>query len=476
MLNSTGGSVTTLVGDETGDLALLQTLQTEPDPISIYLADAHPNLDFGTFDRSGSLEFHDSDRTKVKVKLSGSGEGRVTQDNFGRTMIRLTDTGPRTRLTITDGAGGNRMADIHDIVVVGGSMKTITGKSTNFSGLLNVSDGSISKVEFRNVDTRCTWLIGADDPRDQLQFRLTNVKDTSVDSKIPIKNIAVREWVDQNSLQEPDTITAPWVKTVKATLAFGAGFDLIGINAPQGNALKSVKAGDGLPTGVYRVASGDIGSIRGDEVAQGFVIDDPHSHLGKFNISGDATFDIEVRLAGNIDVKGTVRESTLVLNQPVDSRRNALKKLKVKGKMEKFVLTSAGHVGTIDAQIMEEVFIYLAVGERDPGVTFPPSIPNPFDANAELKKVKTKKLRNEEASFIKSVIAAARIRSAKLEYIQFDNNNIAFSMLTDSIRSLTFREAEVRNRGFRMTNVETANDAKGQVETDELNDFEIRVL
>ena len=474
VLNGQGESVTTLVGDGAGNLTLLQTLQTEPGPVSVYVADADPNLDFGTFDRDDSLVFRDGDGTKVKVKLSRNGEGRVTQDSYGRTMIRLVDTGRSAKLTITDGGGGNKVANIHDIIVVDGSMKAIKGKSTDVSGALTVSDGTIRKIEFRDVDTRSTWLIGEDDPRDALRLKFNSVKDTSINSKIPIKKIRVKEWLDLNSLQEPDVIAAPWVKSVNASRDFGAGFDLTGVGAPNGDALKSVKAGGDLPSGVYKVASGDIGSIKGGEVFEDFVIDAPNSDLRKFKSSGDATFDVELLSAGKVNVKGTLWESTLTLNQPVDSRQDALKKLKVKGKIDKLVLISGGNVGTINAQIMEEVFVYIAVRDLGPGETFPPASPNPFTASAELKKVKTKKLKDQEASFIKSVIAAARIKSAKLQYTEFDNNNIAFGVLADSIKLLTFREADVKNSHFKVKNEETQDDV--EVDTDDLNDFEIRVV
>jgi hypothetical protein len=474
-----------------------QTLQMAPDgAAALYIADALPDADFGIFDNNDSLEFRDDDGTLIKVSLSGPGEGRVTQDAFGRILINIEGTSGQSKLNIASQRGGNGVANLHDIIVAGGGLGQIDGKGADLTGTLRVLDGGVNKITLRNVEAERGIQIGAGDNANQtLDLTFNHVKNTSIQSALPIKSIKVSSWLDPNAQSQPDAIVAPWVGTVKAG-DFDAGFTLSGVDAPRGLALNSVKARD-IKAGIYQIAQGDIGSIKAESIAQAIADDvaDGFTESVRFNVAGaikkldvkgNAAFDLLAQRAETISVKGDLINSRirLTLVTEGDEQARALKSLKVGGLVEELLLDSAGSIDTIDVDLIRESRVFLGVTPLQPGQSFPSVDADPFNHDATLRQFKTKRQKDgpdpdddDEPSFEDTVVAARNIGKLDLQLVKLDNNNTKFGVAADRIDALNFGDSEDDRVRYQLKDLDTAQDVLDQLDNPAaLDDFEIRLF
>lgn len=230
---------------------------------------------FGDFDarQKVKLTVLDNNDVPVTFTLSSPGYGEIV-GNGNFTTLTLNNTQPTSKLSVkTKGKGV--VTSLGDILV-NGSIASITGKTTNLRGDINVL-GSLKQLVLGDVlaDVPDGHLISigasSTDPSETLSISLAKVTDLSIDSaSFPIKSITATEWLEGNDLQ--DYIDTPWLGRLtikgdtKNQVAGNFQANLF-ITGPGGIALADAKISGVLDKAFWRI-SGNVGSITAGAISE----------------------------------------------------------------------------------------------------------------------------------------------------------------------------------------------------------------
>ncbi|NQU76058.1 MAG: tandem-95 repeat protein, partial [Planctomycetes bacterium] len=254
------------------------------------------------FDRQTRAQYHDADGNLVTLSLRGEGSGYILFSGIGDedpNTVVLEGTTARSSLTISTSRG--TQTDLSELVV-NGSLRTLTAKTTNLTGTLTVS-GAINKLSLGN--TSGSIVIGqSDDPGDKVSLTLGEVADLSIQSDIPIRSLTAVQWLDLTPTA--DEIVAPYMGTLKVTgkrtmdLAgdFAAAITLTGY--PDARYTLGRASIAGALTGVWDI-TGNTRSIKVGQSTSNWTLELDTADLKGIRL-GEAT-NITIQ-AGNI---GTVR-------------------------------------------------------------------------------------------------------------------------------------------------------------------------
>jgi len=142
--------------------------------------------------RTGKTVLNDSNGVPVTFNLTGDGWYGITGDNNNFSQITLFNTTEKSALTIS--TKGKTYTSVGDIVV-GGSLKAITAKTTNLRGDIIVN-GSLGTLALGDVADAHTITIGSSpNPKAAVTIVFDQVADLTLDSQMPIKSITATEWL-----------------------------------------------------------------------------------------------------------------------------------------------------------------------------------------------------------------------------------------------------------------------------------------
>lgn len=157
------------------------------------------------------------DRVTISIKGPGSGTVRFSGaagGNADAIGLTLDGTTAATSVVVKAPRDGTSLGDI----VVNGSLKAFTGKTTDLAGNLTAA-GSIGKLALRNAGGgRTITYSGAGAPASMM---FGSVADLSVASVVAIKSLKATQWLDGDAI--PDTIAAPLIQSIATRGEFGAG-------------------------------------------------------------------------------------------------------------------------------------------------------------------------------------------------------------------------------------------------------------
>jgi hypothetical protein len=237
------------------------------------------------FDANNVGTFRDANHEWVKIALTGGGTGKLQfahlpdpDGGLDAGLVVLTGTGPTSALTITT-TGAGSATTIGGVLVLSGSLGTITGKTTSLNGAIAVP-GLLGAVTLddalagSSIDVDSAGVVLG---TTQLSLTFDHVTDTSVDTHAePIKAITVSDWA--NTAASPvEQIAASWIgtittlgrkantKVVPAVTALAGDFSVDMVVSDAGApaktlALGTVKIAGGV-SGTSWDVSGDVGPI-----------------------------------------------------------------------------------------------------------------------------------------------------------------------------------------------------------------------
>ena len=166
---------------------------------------------FGSFAarRNVKLTVNDTQGKPVTFALTGNGVGEVVGGN-AFTQVVLSGTDASTAVTITTAKGAE--TTVRDMVVHG-SLKSLTAKTTDLSGDLAV-DGSVATLVFDDAAGGHTLIMGASaSPTATVAMTFDQVADMRIHSGTPLKSVTATEWQDSDGTPS-DMIEAPRLDTL----------------------------------------------------------------------------------------------------------------------------------------------------------------------------------------------------------------------------------------------------------------------
>ena len=270
-------------GDPAGSHAAPGDVTSDPATVSVYVPlSLTPNQ---------SIHYYDADGDTVTISLRGEGAVGVYLPAYtwcDALRIVGSGTGPKSSLTITH-SGRGAGTSVGDITI-DGSLRSLTGKTTNLTGDLTMTGtlGTLVLADVADDHTIDVNTAGAGDPdRDKLNVTLGRVADTSLDTHgLPINNLTVTEWLDGDASGDGGTITVPWINRVnvkgsrkKGDLSdgdFAADLTLSGLGvAANKYVLNTATIAGTIAGGTWSVQGvGTVNTIRaGDGTAAGWTLD-----------------------------------------------------------------------------------------------------------------------------------------------------------------------------------------------------------
>ena len=169
---------------------------------------------FGNFEgRTGvSLTLPTSNGSFVTLSLKGGGYG-VVEGESGIDSIVLIGTISRSTLKVTSKAKAPEVGDI----TVNGSIRSLRLKGINLAGDIDVS-GTLGSLMANHVVGPGTITIGSASANGSaVTLRMNHVRDMTVDSAMPIRNLIVTGWTNTDGLE--DTVTAPSIGKLQVRTA-----------------------------------------------------------------------------------------------------------------------------------------------------------------------------------------------------------------------------------------------------------------
>lgn len=237
------------------------------------------------FSSGNPAQFYDASGDLVTISLKGPGSGSLVFAGEGQSDVSsmvLSGTDQTSSLVIT-AKGPDNQTSIGGIVV-NGSLKSITAKTTDLLGDITVNGSLVSLLldDVSGADIVTTSPL--DNLRAGMKITLDQALDTSVHSASPISSITVSEWLDADATA--DVIEAPWlgrlsVKGRRANAKLGlsalaghfqADLNLSGLGElPRGRALGSAVIAGNI-SGAWDIGA-DSGNIKAGATASSWTLD-----------------------------------------------------------------------------------------------------------------------------------------------------------------------------------------------------------
>jgi hypothetical protein len=268
---------------------------TTPGPtLSVTAGPGPGGIQFGRQSPSGKTQvtLTDADQTRVTFRLIGPGVGTVTGGNGAQAFdLALTGTDATSKLVILT-QGGDGQVVLSSVTADGqASLKSFVGKTTDLAGNFNLP-GVLASLVLDDVLTpgdapdHLLTIGGAGaTEKSKLKIKLDDAGDIDVTSGVLIANLTVDEWAQDVTNNDPDLITAPAIKVIKARgdkKNFNRGDFEAGLNLTDpAQKLKKLTVKGLLANLVIRTA-GDVGAIVAGAVrdATVFVGVDPNAPEG----------------------------------------------------------------------------------------------------------------------------------------------------------------------------------------------------
>ena len=364
------------------------------------------DVNFGTFDnkKNVKLTLKDCNNNDVTFSISGPGYGQIDSGDCTFSSIALYNTTEKSVLTIK--TKGKIKTSIGSVIVTG-SLKGISAKTTNLQGDITVT-GSLGILTIGDAKGDNKIKIGPPaipNPKAAVTIVFDRVAGLTVNSPIPIKSISATEWLG-------GSIDAPLVSSITT----------------KGDKKRGI-AGN---LDVDVIILGNIGAVK----VAGTLSGEWNCNM----VKSITTLDLDTF---NLKLTQTPDTAVKVLS---------LGTLTVKGYFSGSNIKSAGHIGTITAGIMTDSNCFAGVTEGITGL--PPADKSSFSQMATIKSVAIKGIKGESAPFFtNSNLAAMNILSASIVYPKSDNGGVPFGVSADNIGKLTIKKndgnlASLKNLGI----------------------------
>ena len=269
--------------------------------------------------------------------------------------MNLYNTGEKSQLTIT----AKKEISVGDINTINdnNSLKSITAKTTNLQGNINVS-GSLASLIINDVNKSNTITVGSSsNKKATVSLGFDRVADLTLNSQMPIKAISATEWL-------AGAINAPSIASITT----------------KGDKKRKI-TGD---MNVNVTLDASAGTVKTAGTLSGEWHCNTIKSVSALNITS----------------------ATLTLDQEPNLKVLALVALTAKNDINNSQIISDGNVGTISAGAMINSLCFAGIKS---GVTGFPDLPDDINVSASIKSITVKGIKGDPNSFINSDIAAANI-------------------------------------------------------------------
>ena len=376
---------------------------TDTDAVSIFVT---PIIHF-----TKKATYIDADGDLVTVILSGGGSGEIWLPALGSAnaeAIILQDTTAKSSLKISTKRGHE--TTIGDIIV-NGDMKKITARTTDLTGLLEVT-GRLTSLRLDDViggqisiRTDMSSLL---DVRSKVSIFMDQVADTAITTNdLKIKTLRTTEWLDTAG---DDIISAPSIGRLLATGRTGAviagdfhaSLDLAG-NEQLTKTLGSASIKGNLGTDADNPVSWDI-----------------TGQVGGVKVRGEVQgWDI------------TIRDGNGVTGDLASLRLNAATALDLK---------TDGNIRAVTARILEDSNILAGIAGGVNGLP----IDGDFIADAIIGRLTIIGALEPDGNFMNTNVAASQIGKLTLKGIQTVNGSTPFGVSAHSIARVIVKADETQ--------------------------------
>ena len=423
-----------------------------------------------------SFRFVQSDHTVGTINLSGPGTGTIILGGDNLALI-----GNHAR-------GANQ--EVESITLTGTTAATqlfINGVSakrgTVFAGVGNItSDGSIGFIRMRKVvllgdmniagGTRTVNMDAARNGTIQFGQSIARVNltalsftDENFSTPAPISTVRTLGWV--NSDVVPESFQAASITSIRASGSFQPGVQLTGAGVARGRDLGSIRV-PGFIGGTWSIPGASAPLVVG---GTDFLFDGTFGSLPYVQTNGTFAGRLTVPSLAHVRVRGNMESAVLNLT----GTGNDLGQLFVRGAILNSAIVSAGNLGPISAEALQQSIVYAGVGQLAQGESLPTSA-SELSGSATIRSITLRPV-GKVAGFRASDVAAASIGILAFGTTQVDNMGTPFGVAAINIGRLTARD--LTNRRFiALSNINDATTLANQIAAQGINlqDLVIRVL
>jgi hypothetical protein len=327
--------------------------------------------------------------------------------------IAITGATAATALTIT-GKGGNGLVDVGGLTSAT-ALKSITAKSANLTGTLNLS-GAVGTLSM-GKSTDGTITIGGAATDKPVAITLGDAVGTDVTSVPPIKSVnATSLAVGTNNAR--GTITAP---------------------------------------------SLDKRSTKGDMTENLSVV----GVVKTISVGGDLAGTLNVDSVNSVSVKGDANGAQIRSSRAFNASEKAIGKVSVGGALGGTLVLATGNIGTVTAGSSSGSAVYAGVaGSILNALGTLPAAATDFANQAAIRSVSFK------TSTASTEIAASTLGKISLGAVTLVNNGTAFGVAADEITSLSGSTAASGPR-LTLKKLDTQDDVTEQTNGADLQDFKV---
>jgi hypothetical protein len=376
--------------------------------------------------------------------------------------ITLTGTTGATRLVIS-GVTRQRRTVIPVIgsITTDGAFGLVKIRTVNLVGDLTVPGGISNLI----VDTAQNGTIDLGQSTASLRFTEGTFVDENFMSAAPIVKLRATQWLSSDSV--PRTFTAAYIQSFFSAGTFDVGVQLSGVGAGQ-RTIGSIRV-NGFIGGVWNIVGASAPLIVG---GTGSDLNATFAFLPYISVSSNFGGSLTVPTLSKLRIGGSMVGAVLRLTSP---NVNDLGQLVVRGVIQTSAIVSAGNLGPISAEALQQSVIYAGVGQLQQGQALPASVADLADT-ASIRSISLHPRRNVLA-FFASDIAATTIGNLSLGTTRVANNSVQFGVAATSIGHILLRDLTNR-RTINLFNITDPAALANQIAAQRLTlqDFVITVL
>jgi subtilisin family serine protease len=368
--------------------------------------------------------YTDSTGHKVEFIMSGPGSGVVSVVGTSAEAVDVTVTGTTNRSHIE--VSSNAKVDTTlNMLQINGSLSTFDGAHVELDGNLTVT-GTIGTLVIAGATGSGTLSIAGTGTSGTLE--LGDISDLNLMSSEPLNALVATNWTN---LSNTDVITAPLIRELRTTDAFGAALAVGG----GGAALDTVRIGGAITGGDWNI-NGTTGTIVAASTALTWNANFSGA-VTTLDITGDASGSITAGSIRSMIVRNNFSSGTLNLTGAGTAKSPDIQSLSVGGIFSDSVLRSAGDIDIVRLGAIDGSTLDAGVSNTVTGLA---SSVTDFVSAAEIESFTLAGIRGTTFSAAASNISAADLGKVVIRQASPISDGTVFNFAAESLTSLVDAE------------------------------------
>ncbi len=390
------------------------------------------NLPVTDYDFSGKkiASYTDSTGHKVEFIMSGPGSGVVSVIGMSAEAVEVTvdNTTNRSHLEVVSNA---KVDTTLSMLQIDGSLDVLDAPHVELDGDLTVT-GTIGTLVLAGATGSGTLSIAGTGASGTLE--LGDISDLNLMSSEPLNALIATNWTNLNNT---DLITAPLIRELRTTEAFGAALAVGG----GGAALDTVRIGGAITGGNWNI-NGTTGSIVAASTALSWDADFTGA-VTSLDVTGNASGTITAASIRALSVRNNFSSGTLTLTGNGTVKSPDIRSLSIGGIFSDSVLRSAGDIDAIHLGEISGSDIDAGVSSAVTGLA---SAASDFVSTAQIASLTIAGIRGSTFAATASDISAADIGKVIIRQTTPAGSGAVFDFAAESHAS--FIDAETGQKTF----------------------------